>query len=201
MRRAVLLDRDGTINAMVHHPNLGRTDSPATPDEFHLLPGVGTAIRMINEAGLLAVVVSNQPGIAKGRLTPADLDAVTSKMHDELTKIGAKLDRVFYCPHHPEGVRQEFRLVCECRKPKPGLLLESARLLQIDLSRSFLVGDTITDIQAGRAVGCRTLLLGGNCHGIQAAAGETGYPNHKVGSLLEAVEVILKEDSQAWRSS
>ncbi len=194
MHRAVFLDRDGTINDMVHSPKSDRPDSPATPDEFHLLPGVGPAIRIINEAGFLAVVVSNQPGIAKGRFTAEDLDAVTQKMHDELARFGAKLNQVLYCPHHPDGVRGEFSVVCECRKPKPGLLLKGARSLKVDLSSSFLVGDTITDIQAGRAVGCRTFLLGNSASDRKRAASDgLVNPDHKVGSLLEAVEVILKE--------
>ncbi len=196
MHRAVFLDRDGTINTMVHSLNYDRPDSPATPDEFHLLPGTGRAIRMINEAGLLAVVVSNQPGIAKGRFTAEDLDAVTRKMHDELAGFGAKLDQVLYCLHHPDGVRGEFSVVCECRKPKPGLLIQGARSLQVDLSNSFLVGDTITDIQAGGAVGCRTFLLGSSASDRKRAASNgLVHPDHKVGSLLEAVEVILKEGS------
>ncbi len=153
MQRAVFLDRDGTLNAMVYNPDFGLVDSPANPLEFTLLPGACAAIRRINQAGMLAVVVSNQPGVAKGKFTPAILMQITQKMHGELQHNGAKLDAVYYCLHHPEAALDDLRLTCECRKPKPGLLLRAAQELDIDLARSFMVGDGITDIQAGRKRG------------------------------------------------
>ncbi len=183
MRRAVFLDRDGTINAMVRGPHDGRADSPATAEEFHLLPGAGDAVRALNEAGLLAVVVSNQPGIAKGRFGPSQLEAVTRKMHDDLARCGARLDAVFYCLHHPEAVREELRVACACRKPRPGLLLQGARALEIDLAGSYLVGDRITDIEAGAAAGCRTILIG-RPHSDTA--------DYSASTLRDAVDVILQ---------
>ncbi len=193
MRKAVFLDRDGTINAMVQAPDDGRVDSPATPEEFHLLPGVGEAVRAINEAGLLAVVVSNQPGIAKGRFSPRDLEAVTRKMHDELARFGARLDAVFYCLHHPEAVREEFRVACACRKPKPGLLIQGARALDIDLTGSYLVGDGINDMKAGAAASCRTVLVGAPRIDVDGTVTDTGrHPDCSAASLREAVDVILR---------
>jgi D-glycero-D-manno-heptose 1,7-bisphosphate phosphatase len=194
MRRAVFLDRDGTINAMVYDPDHGLVDSPARPDQFQLLPGVGEAIRRINQADFLAVVVSNQPGIAKRRFTLALLDAVTEKMHQELARFGARLDAVYYCLHHPEAVLEEFRAACGCRKPKPGLILEAARALQTDLGRSFVAGDGITDVQAGAAVGCTTVWLGRyKCDVCQAMHENGARPDYMAGSLLEAVALILGE--------
>lgn len=193
MHKAVFLDRDGTINAMVHPPSPGLIDTPARPGEFHLLPGVGEAVRTINEAGWLAVVVSNQPGIAKGRFSPSELDAVTRKMHDELARFGARLDAVFYCLHHPQAVRDEFRVVCACRKPKPGLLLQGARALDIELAHSYLVGDRISDIEAGAAAGCRTVLVGTpECGASGTGTGARVVPDHSVASLREAVALILQ---------
>jgi D-glycero-D-manno-heptose 1,7-bisphosphate phosphatase len=159
MKRAVFLDRDGTINAMVYNPEFGLVDSPQNPDEFRLLPGVGEAIRTIHEAGFLAVVVSNQPGIAKGKCTPAVLEAITEKMRQGLAVGGAQLDAVYYCLHHPEAALPDYRAVCDCRKPRPGLLLRAAQELGIDLSASFLVGDGITDLLAGMEAGVTSLFL------------------------------------------
>ncbi len=201
MRRAIFLDRDGTINAMVYYPDHGLVDTPATPEEFRLLPGVGEAVRMINEAGFLAVVVSNQPGIAKGRFTATHLDAVTRKMHGDLAGYGAKLDAVLYCVHHPEAVREEFRVVCDCRKPRPGLLIQGGRLLDIDLKHSYLVGDGINDIQAAAEAGCRTVWVGKRrCDVCEVMAVEGAVPDYSAGTLREAVEVILQGEGVAWRS-
>lgn len=193
MRRAIFLDRDGTINAMAYDPDHGLVDSPATPDEFHLLPGAGAAIKRINEAGFLVVVVSNQPGIAKGRFTLSHLDAVTRKMHHELARSGARVDGVFYCLHHPEAVRDEFRIDCPCRKPKPGLLLQGARSLDIDLKHSYLIGDGINDVEAGAAAGCRTAWLGRRrCDVCEVMAGNGAVPDYSAATLREAVDIILQ---------
>ncbi len=160
LRSAVFLDRDGVINGMVYNPEFGLIDSPQNPGEFRLLPGVPEAIRRINEAGFLAIVVSNQPGIAKGKCTSKILDEVTQKMHADISAEGGHLDAVYYCLHHPDAVIREYRVLCGCRKPKPGLLQTAAERFGIDLSTSFMVGDGLTDVLAGRAAGCRTVLLG-----------------------------------------
>ncbi len=104
MNKAVFLDRDGTVNAMVYNPDHGLVDSPANPDEFKLLPGVGKAIGRINEMGFLTLVISNQPGIAKGKFTLEILEAIDKKMRDELAQCGAHLDKIYYCLDHPEAI-------------------------------------------------------------------------------------------------
>jgi D-glycero-D-manno-heptose 1,7-bisphosphate phosphatase len=201
MRRAVFLDRDGTINAMAYDADHGLVDSPATPEEFHLLPGAADAVRLLNEAGFVTVVVSNQPGIAKGRFTSALLDVLTRRMHADLARRGARLDAVFYCLHHPEAVLQEFRTVCTCRKPKPGLLLRGANAFGIDLRQSYMIGDGITDIQTGAAAGCRTIWLGRRrCDICGVMEREGACPNFTALSLLEAVEGILREEADFWKS-
>ncbi len=193
MRKAIFLDRDGTINALAYDSDHGLVDSPATPEEFHLLPGTGEAIRQINESGFLAVVVSNQPGIAKGRFTARHLDAVTRKMHRDLARFGARLDAVFYCLHHPDAVQEEFRITCTCRKPKPGLLTQGARSLDIDLGRSYLIGDGINDIEAGAAAGCRTAWVGRRrCDVCEVMASKAVAPDHSAATLHEAVDIILQ---------
>jgi len=193
MKRAVFLDRDGTINAMVYNPEFGLVDSPQNPDEFRLLPGAGEAIRAINQAGLLAVVVSNQPGIAKGKCTPAVLEAITEKMRRGLAECHARLDAVYYCLHHPEAAIESYRTRCDCRKPSPGLLKRASEEWHIDLPGSYLVGDGATDVGAGQAVGATTILL--SCHKayVYGELSRQGLePNCIVGSLAEAVEAIKR---------
>jgi D-glycero-D-manno-heptose 1,7-bisphosphate phosphatase len=193
VRSAVFLDRDGTINAMVCDADHGVVDSPATPEQFQLLPGAAEAIRRINEAGLLAVVVSNQPGIAKGRFRREHLDAVTDKMTRKLAAAGARLDAVYYCLHHPEAVVEGFQTVCDCRKPKPGLLIRAGQELQIDLAHSFMIGDGLNDIQAGAAAGCRTIWIGRvRCDLCEVMGRANIAPDAVAATLIDAVESLLR---------
>jgi len=159
VNRAVFLDRDGVINAALYNPVEGKLDSPYRFEEFRLLPGAAQAIRRTNSLGFLAVVVSNQPGVAKGKCDRAFLGALNHLLHRELARQGAHLDAIYYCLHHPQAQVESLRLSCDCRKPQPGLLLQAARDLDIDLARSYMVGDLPTDVEAGRAAGCRTILV------------------------------------------
>ena len=156
-QRAVFLDRDGTINKYVGFLR--------NIDEFRLLPGVAEAIRAINESGYLAIVITNQPVIARGEVTCEQLQEIHSKMETLLGTKGAYLDAIYYCPHHPdkgfEGEIPELKCDCNCRKPKPGLLIRAAEDFNIDLRNSWMVGDGENDIKAGKAAGCRTALIGG----------------------------------------
>ena len=199
MNRAVFLDRDGTINAMVYNPEFGLVDSPSNPDEFRLLPGVGEAIRALNEAGFLAVVVSNQPGVAKGKCTPALLEAMTEKMRQGLAESGARLDAIYYCLHHPEAALPDYRAVCDCRKPKPGLLMRAAQELDIDLGRSFMIGDGITDLVAGQAAGAQTVLVNRRkCYLCDEMTRHQVRPNHVVADLTEAAALICVLEGLEW---
>jgi|GEM_PF-45489 len=158
--RAVFLDRDGVVNAYAYNSEFGTVDSPANPDEFTLLPGVGEAIAKFNEAGLFAIVASNQPGIAKGRFTGELLEAMTEKMKREVARAGGKFDAIYYCLHHPHAAVGKYRSVCECRKPNPGLLHQAAREWGIDLQGSYTIGDGVVDVLAGRRGGTRTVFVG-----------------------------------------
>ena len=155
-QRAVFLDRDGTINKYVGFLR--------NIDEFELLPDVADAIRAINASGYLAIVVTNQPVIARGEVTYSQLQEIHNKMETLLGAEGAYLDAIYYCPHHPHkgygGEIPELKIDCECRKPKPGMLLKAAEDFNIDLSQSWMVGDGEKDIKAGIAAGCRTALIG-----------------------------------------
>lgn len=191
-RRAVFLDRDGVINALVYRPEDGIFDSPYSMDEFRLLTGVAEAVRRLNSMGLLAIVVSNQPGVAKGKCDHAFLDTITVHIHQQLAQQGARLDGVYYCRHHPEAIVPELRQECSCRKPKPGLLLVAAQDHRIDLSQSYMVGDNPKDIQAGLAAGCTTILVRQNPHEV-AAVVEFCQPHQTANNLLEAVAKIIGE--------
>ncbi len=155
-QKAVFLDRDGTIN---HYVGFLRNI-----DDFVLLPSVAEAIKAINASGYLAIVVTNQPVIARGEVTYKQLQEIHNKMETLLGVEGAYLDGIYFCPHHPhkgyEGEIPELKIQCECRKPKPGMLQEAAQDFNIDLSQSWIVGDGENDIRAGKAAGCRTALVG-----------------------------------------
>ena len=154
-QKAIFLDRDGTINKYV--------DFLTKPEQFELLPGVAEAIKMINKSGYLAIVVTNQPVIARGNCTWDELQQIHNKMETELGKDGAFLDAIYICPHHKdkgfEGERPEYKFDCECRKPKPGLLLQAAKVFNIDLSKSIMIGDSEIDIEAGKNAGISNLFL------------------------------------------
>ncbi len=176
---------------MVYRADFGLIDSPANPDEFELLPGVAQAVRQLNHLGFLAVVVSNQPGIAKGKFTPALLDATTGKMHAALAQGGARLDAVYYCLHHPQAVTPAYRQACECRKPRPGLLLQAARDLRIDLAASYLVGDGVSDVAAGQAAGVKTLFVSSRkCYVCSELARQDIRPDFVVPDLPRAAELV-----------
>ena len=154
-QKAIFLDRDGTINRYVGFLT--------TPEDFELLPGVAEAIRKINKSGYLCIVVSNQPVIARGECTFEELQVIHDKMETLLGKEGVFVDAIYYCPHHPdkgfEGERPEYKIDCACRKPKPGLLLQAAKDWNIDLSQSYMIGDSERDVEAGKNAGCKQAIL------------------------------------------
>lgn len=154
-QKAIFLDRDGTINKYVGFLR--------SINDFELIDGVAEAIRKINESGYLAVVVTNQPVIARGEVSFEELEEIHNKMETLLGKEGAYLDAIYYCPHHPhrgyDGEVLELKIDCECRKPKPGMLLKAAEDFNIELAQSWMVGDGKNDIEAGKAAGCKTVLL------------------------------------------
>jgi D-glycero-D-manno-heptose 1,7-bisphosphate phosphatase len=191
MKRAVFLDRDGVINPMVYNPEHGVLDTPLNPKEFSLLPRVGEAIHAINQMEFLAVVISNQPGVAKGKMTLPLLNAITEKMLEEVEKSGAKLDKIFYCLHHPEAVLAEYRQICDCRKPKAGLLLKASQELGINLKLSYMIGDGVTDIQAGKEVGCKTIWIGKKkCETCEIFQDIKVNPDFTASNLLQAISFI-----------
>lgn len=177
-QKAVFLDRDGTINKYVGFLR--------NIDELELLEGVSDAIKKINASGYLAVVVTNQPVIARGEVSFEELELIHNKMETLLGKEGGYLDAIYFCPHHPhkgyEGERPELKFDCDCRKPKPGMLLKAALDFNIDLAQSWMIGDGENDVKAGQNAGCRTALIGNESYGQTVT----------VSSLKDFVEQYLK---------
>lgn len=176
-QKAIFLDRDGTINRYVGFLR--------NIDDFELIDGVAEAIKAINRSGYLAIVVTNQPVIARGEVTCDELQEIHNKMETLLGLEGAYLDGVYFCPHHPhhgyEGEIPELKTECDCRKPKPGMLLQAANDFNIDLSQSWMIGDGENDVKAGIAAGCKTGLVGD---------GEFGQEIRSK-NLIEIVEKIV----------
>ena len=189
--KAVFLDRDGVINELVYHQEQGVIDSPFTVEQFMLLPGVGRAISKFHEMGYKAILVSNQPGIAKGNMSEGTFEEIRRRMKEELAKEGTLLDAEYYCFHHPEAEVEGLKVNCECRKPKPGLLLQAAQDLDIDLPQSWMIGDGLTDIKAGKEAGCRTTLLAKmKCELCRLMDEEDARPDIICSDLLEVAKMI-----------
>ncbi len=151
MRPAVFLDRDGTINVEV--------DYLSRPEDLQLVPGAAGAMARLRDAGYPLVVVTNQSAVARGLITEADLADIHRELQRQLRDARTAVDGIYYCPHHPEYGAAPYRQKCACRKPNPGLLRRAALELGLDLERSFMVGDNLTDLQAGWNAGCRVVLV------------------------------------------
>jgi D-glycero-D-manno-heptose 1,7-bisphosphate phosphatase len=186
-RAAVFLDRDGTINEEV--------DFVKTPAELVLIPGAAEAVSRLNRAGLVACVISNQSGVARGFYTEDTLVGIHAKLERELAAVGGRIDRIYYCPHHPTKGIPPYDVVCECRKPAPGMLLKGASEFDIDLSRSFVVGDRDVDIQVGKAVGATAILVltGYGRKTLEEIVGTDIVPDLVASDITEAVTHILQD--------
>ncbi len=179
-QKAIFLDRDGTINKY--------KGFLTKEEDFELIDGVTDAIKLINQSGYLAIVVTNQPVIARGEVTISELDNIHNKMETLLGNEGAYIDAIYYCPHHPDkgfdGEILELKIECDCRKPKSGMLLKASKDLNIDLSKSWMIGDSENDILAGKNAGCKTVLL--------SSKQESYNEDLKKSNLKEAIEAIPK---------
>lgn len=172
-QKAIFLDRDGTINKYVGFLR--------NIDDFELIEGVAEAIKLINQSGCLAIVVTNQPVIARGEVSWEELNEIHKKMATLLGKEGAYVDGIYICPHHPdkgfEGERPEYKIDCDCRKPKPGLLLQAAKDFNIDLSESYMIGDSHRDVEAGENAGVKKSIK---------------VEENEAGALIEAIQLIIR---------
>lgn len=186
-RRAVFMDRDGTISEEVGYVN--------HPSRYKVFPYAAEAVRTLNEAGWLAVLVTNQAGVARGYFTEDVIGAVHEVLTAELLRQNAKLDAIYYCAHHPTVGESPYRIDCDCRKPKPGLILTAAREMNIDLAQSWMVGDRYSDIELARNAGVHSsFLLSGYGRGewTYQRAGWKLEPDMVAENLLEAVEKIVQ---------
>ena len=197
MTDAVFLDRDGVINQLALFPDFGLIDSPLNPQQFKLMPDAAEAIKTFNRLGLKVVVVSNQPAIAKGKMSMELFEEIRQKMKRSLAKNGAHLDGEYYCFHHPEAKRVEYKVKCNCRKPQPGLILKAAKELDVKTSKSYMIGDGLTDIKAGQAVGCKSILIGKiKCDLCRLMESMAVKPDIITPSLFAASKIIEKEMSK-----
>jgi D-glycero-D-manno-heptose 1,7-bisphosphate phosphatase len=188
MKAAVFLDRDGTVSEEVGYVN--------HIDRFRLFPWSGAALHKLNEAGLVTVLVTNQSGIARGYFPESLVAEIHARLQAELALSGARLDAIYYCPHHPEGEVAEFRRTCDCRKPAPGMIHRAAADLDLDLRSSFVISDRYQDLSMGFADGARgILLLTGYGKGEYHYHRETWPrpPAFVAVDLLEASEWILSQ--------
>jgi D-glycero-D-manno-heptose 1,7-bisphosphate phosphatase len=185
-RRAIFIDRDGTLNEEVGYV--------CDPAQFRLHDFAAEAVRMINESGWMAIVITNQSGIAQGLLTEESLANIHRRMTEELAEAGARVDAIYYCPHHPEIGEPPYRNACECRKPRPGMLQRAAEEFGLNLPACVVIGDRYRDLRTAQAVGARSVLVltGYGREELEQAA-EPQPQDHVAANLLDAVRWVLNE--------
>ncbi len=188
-RRALFIDRDGTISEEVGYVN--------HPTRYRVFPYSAEAVRLLNEAGWLAILVTNQAGVARGYFAEEMIATVHRILTEELERGGAHLDAIYYCPHHPTVGEPPYRFDCDCRKPRPGLIRRAAEEFEIDLAQSWMAGDRYSDTELARNAGVRSaFVLSGYGRGEwehQRAVWQH-EPDLVAGNLLEAVRMILRKD-------
>ncbi|GAB4252293.1 MAG: D-glycero-beta-D-manno-heptose 1,7-bisphosphate 7-phosphatase [Acidobacteriota bacterium] len=187
VRPGIFVDRDGTLIREVGYLRAA--------EDVELLPGAAAAVRRANTLGIPVLLVTNQSAVARGWLTEAELAAIHEHLIGLLRLEGARLDGLYYCPHHPEGVVAEYRTACACRKPSPGLLLRAARDFRLDLSASVMIGDKLIDVEAGRRAGTRTVLVETGYGREQAADPRIAElrPDHRAADLAAAIDWFVGE--------
>ena len=187
MNKAVFLDRDGVI-----------TKEPPyyahRIDQLELIPKSAEAIRLLNKNEFKVIIVSNQSGVARGYYQEKDIEIYNKAMKKKLEEENACIDAIYYCPHYPEAVIDKYKVDCECRKPKPGMLKRAERDLNLDLKCSFLIGDKISDIEAGYRAGCKTILVltGQGNDELKKISKMNIKPNYISKDLFTAIQIIKK---------
>lgn len=183
-RKAVFLDRDGTI--------IKQVELMHSVEELHLLPGTAGAISALNKLGFLVVIVTNQPVVARGIVGPKEIDRIHAVLIERLNGKGAKVDAVYFCPHHPEATRPEYRLHCGCRKPEPGMILKGLKKLNINPKKSFMIGDALIDVVSGKKAGLKTILVKtGPGHARLDEKYKDVKADFTVKNLMQAVKAII----------
>lgn len=180
-RFAVFLDRDGVINYEV--------DNLHKISDLKILPRAPQALKLLNKFKIPVIVITNQPVVARGWLTEQGVEKIHYEIERRLAKDGAKIDKFYFCPHHPEADLPKYRVICNCRKPATGLFEKAAEEFGIDLKKSYVIGDSFRDIEAGKKLGATTIL-------VKSGSGDLreSVPDYSVKDLFEAVKLILKKE-------
>lgn len=186
MRRALFLDRDGVLDELVYYPSHDEWESPRHVSDVVMIPGVSEPLRRFVDAGWLLFIVTNQPSYAKGKVSREDLEAVHARV---LESLDVPIARSYLCFHHPDAVREELRVRCECRKPGTKSLRDAAREFGANLTQSWMVGDQDSDLNCGRAAGCKVALI--ESRGSAHKRGKV-EPDLRVGDLGEFETLVLK---------
>lgn len=182
-RKAVFLDRDGTI--------IRQVELMHSVSELRLLPGTARAINKLNSLGFLVIIVTNQPVVARGIIEPKEVDKIHGVLIRRLRGKGARIDGVYFCPHHPEATMPKYRLRCRCRKPEPGMILKGLKKLNINPKKSFMVGDALIDVVSGKKAGLKTILVKtGPGHARLDEKYKNVKPDFTVKNLLQAVKIV-----------
>ncbi len=198
LSRAVFVDRDGVLNDLIFDRGDGRVSSPYSAKQLRVFPHASGAVKALKREGFKVIVISNQPGVAKGQFTLAEHERMNEKIRRALAESGASLDAEYYCLHHPEGTVTEYAVACDCRKPKPGLLLRAAEEQGVDLSESYFVGDGLVDVEAGKRAGCRTILAGRMTTFLSDVMEREGVePDYVVHSLDDVPGLIRSVEGKA----
>lgn len=177
------MDRDGTI---IRHIDLMRSKG-----DLRLLPGVARAINELNQLGFLVVVVTNQPVVARGLINSKEVDEIHGVLIRRLSGKGARIDGIYFCPHHPEATLSKYRLRCRCRKPEPGMILKGLKDLNINPKKSFMIGDALIDVVSGKKAGLKTILVKtGPGHARLDVKYKNVEPDFTVKNLQQAVKII-----------
>lgn len=184
MKKACFLDRDGVLIEEVNYIK--------SPDQVKIIPGVFDALKKLREKGYLCIVISNQSGVARGYFKEGDVAKIQDRIDGFLTEKGLKIDGYYNCPHHPGGTVSEYKKDCDCRKPKPGLILKAAKEHSIDLSKSFMIGDKFSDIKAAENAGCHTAIMVRTGHGEEQISSRDTKDIRVVADIGEAVEYYFK---------
>jgi D-glycero-D-manno-heptose 1,7-bisphosphate phosphatase len=184
MNKAIFIDKDGTLIEDIPYN--------VQPDLIRFTEGAIEGLQQLKRKGYVLIVVSNQSGVAHGYFGEKDLTAVQERMQEMLRPGGVQIDAFYFCPHHPRGRREAYAKVCQCRKPKPGMILQGASAYNVDLLRSWLIGDILNDVEAGNAAGCKTILVN-NGNETEWMVSEKRTPTAIVGNFTEAVDIITHE--------
>lgn len=185
MRKALFIDKDGTLIKDVPYN--------ANPDLVILSDHAGEALSLIKDRDYLIIVISNQSGVAQGLFEEIDLAQINAEIQKQLSIYKVQVDAFYYCPHLEDGIVEKYSIKCNCRKPKPGLILQAARDLVIDVKSSWMLGDILNDAEAGNAAGCKTLLLD-NGNETEWVLNKKRIPDFTVQNLQQAAQIIIKEE-------